>query len=566
MFLKALGADDPRFKTLHFHNGLNLVLAEKAEGASQTDSRNGAGKSSVIRLLRYLFGGSRTPWIKGLTSYSDGDFWADVVLGDGATHRIRRSSVSPEVTFDNTVMSITEWQHRAGEDLLGFPAKHSKPTSGEVFSQLIRDYFGNPTKGNAVESDQSTGARIGYFLGLSEEALSKSAKAASFDANKKALKKAVREGILGEIGPTEVECKSDLVVYKKRQAELRNQLSNFKIDQSYAYHQTEANHLSKEICKLNDRGVSLRTRLRELKLALSEEDGSLDRYSDIARLKRLYVEAGIVFQDHVLATFQDVIEFHQSVSRNRRLFLEETLSNINKQLAHNDKKIQELDAKRSRVLALLKSSMALDVFLKAQEDLADINEKISWLETRIRDFGRLKDMDSTLKQMQAKAEDSVHKELKENSFAVHEAITLFDSLCREIYTDRHAELLFDVTNKGVLKVTPRIEGDASKGINEVATFLFDLICVIIGKRVCRIPGFLVHDSHLFDAMDDRQLASCLSIGARLSREYDIQYIILINTDRLEAAESAGFDRKEYALSTLLTDKGESGGLFGCRFG
>ena len=130
---------------------------------------------------------------------------------------------------------------------------------------------------------------------------------------------------------------------------------------------------------------------------------------------------------------------------------------------------------------------------------------------------------------------------------------------------RKARLLFEVTNKGVLKVEPKIDGDDSKGIKEVSIFAFDLACVIIGSEGGYIPGFLIHDSHLFDAMDDRQLCSCLNIGARLSDEHGLQYIVLLNTDRLEAVELIGFDRANYPIETILTDKGDDSGLFGFRF-
>lgn len=78
--------------------------------------------------------------------------------------------------------------------------------------------------------------------------------------------------------------------------------------------------------------------------------------------------------------------------------------------------------------------------------------------------------------------------------------------------------------------------------------------------------FLVHDSRLFDSMDDRQITSCLNIGARLADEIGFQYIVTLNSDRLEQAESIGFDAGDYIIDPILTDAEESGGLFGFRFG
>lgn len=66
-------------------------------------------------------------------------------------------------------------------------------------------------------------------------------------------------------------------------------------------------------------------------------------------------------------------------------------------------------------------------------------------------------------------------------------------------------------------------------------------------------------------MDDRQVASCLNIGARLADKIGFQYIVTLNSDRLTAAENEGFERRNYAIDPILTDAGETGGLFGFRF-
>jgi len=41
--------------------------------------------------------------------------------------------------------------------------------------------------------------------------------------------------------------------------------------------------------------------------------------------------------------------------------------------------------------------------------------------------------------------------------------------------------------------------------------------------------------------------------------------VTLNSDRLTAAESEGFDRRSYVIDPVLTDSGEEGGLFGFRF-
>jgi uncharacterized protein YydD (DUF2326 family) len=55
--LRRLTSNDPRFKSFDFRRGLNLVVADKAGGSTETDSRNSAGKSSMVELFHFLLGG-----------------------------------------------------------------------------------------------------------------------------------------------------------------------------------------------------------------------------------------------------------------------------------------------------------------------------------------------------------------------------------------------------------------------------------------------------------------------------------------------------------------------------
>ena len=51
-----MSSDRESFKTLTFGPGLNVILADKSRGASDRQSRNGAGKSSFVELIHFLCG------------------------------------------------------------------------------------------------------------------------------------------------------------------------------------------------------------------------------------------------------------------------------------------------------------------------------------------------------------------------------------------------------------------------------------------------------------------------------------------------------------------------------
>ena len=564
-FLKNLGSDDPRFKNLTFHKGMNLVLAEKTRHSSDTDSRNGAGKTSIVRLLRYLLGGKRDDWIKSLAEYTESAFWTDIQGAAGEIH-ISRTAGSTSVLAGTSTYSSNEWREKSGELLLGWPASHDKPTAQQVFSQLLRTSFDSPTKIDSYESDLETGTRIAYFFGIPDTTLQKPIRAANFKKDKKILKKAIDHGILANIATSKAECEAELFKLEDQLQNRRSALAEFKVDESYAGHQQAADELSAEIAALNDQNIALKRRKRYLSNTMTIElPDKQDNGEMLTRLKRLYAEAGVIIATDALKPFNDVVQFHDSVARNRRHFLEDELNKVTEALAANEARIKMLDDERSIIMRLLDKSMALETFSEAQQDCNEIAARIERLKDMLQDYERLDDMDSTLRKMEVEANDAMRLGLKEINDSVKLASQMYSNLCSEVYMDRAGSLLLDLTDAGIFKVMPKIEGDASKGIAEVSIFLFDITCIAVGMKNGTTPGILFHDSQLFDSMDDRQLASCLNIGARLAEEYDFQYIVTLNTDRLEAAEKTGFDRSDYPISVSLADSGEAGGLFGFRF-
>ncbi len=80
------------------------------------------------------------------------------------------------------------------------------------------------------------------------------------------------------------------------------------------------------------------------------------------------------------------------------------------------------------------------------------------------------------------------------------------------------------------------------------------------------PGFLIHDSHIFDGVDERQTAKALQFGAERAEALGFQYIVTMNSDALpQEGFQSGFDIRAHVMDTRLTDANETGGLFGLRF-
>ncbi len=283
------------------------------------------------------------------------------------------------------------------------------------------------------------------------------------------------------------------------------------------------------------------------------------------QLESMYAEIGIVLPGTVTRRFSEVAEFHASVVRNRQMYLQTELLAVNQRLDEAHSERQALDQRRAAVMNLLNNSMALETFREAEREVTELDALVADLERKLELVQSVSDTGLRLRAMMSEAEANVRTEIADRELPLESAIVLFQQLGEEIYNDRNVSLLIEATRKGILKVVPKIDGDASAGILGVKTFLLDTVCVVTAIQLGRAPRILVHDSQLFDSMDDRQIASCLNIGARLADQVGFQYVVTLNSDRLAAAETEGFDRRDYVIEPVLTDAGEEGGLFGFRF-
>ncbi len=95
-------------------------------------------------------------------------------------------------------------------------------------------------------------------------------------------------------------------------------------------------------------------------------------------------------------------------------------------------------------------------------------------------------------------------------------------------------------------------------------FCVDLTWAVIAHRAGPGPDFLVHDSKLYDGVNERQVARAPDLAAWVPREEGRQYVVTMNSDDLVKAQRMGFDADPHVITPKLDDA-EAGGLFGFRF-
>ncbi len=96
-------------------------------------------------------------------------------------------------------------------------------------------------------------------------------------------------------------------------------------------------------------------------------------------------------------------------------------------------------------------------------------------------------------------------------------------------------------------------------------FCYDMTIASLWADKSPSPKLVVHDSAIFDGVDERQRALALEVAATEAEARQFQYICTLNSDEVPWAEfTPGFDLRAFVRATL-TDATVSGSLLGLRF-
>ena len=281
-------------------------------------------------------------------------------------------------------------------------------------------------------------------------------------------------------------------------------------------------------------------------------------------LKKLYREAGVVLPDLTQRRLDEVERFHETILRNRRSHLESEINSADKRITDRDQSKARLDQRRDQVMGLLNSGGALEHFTSLREELGRAESEVTTLKERLETAERLESTQTELKLQRNQLVQKLRDDIRERNQSVREAILGFEALSQSLY-ERAGSLNLDDTPNG-LTLSFHIDAERSKGITNMQIFCFDLMLAELGMRRGRWPGFLIHDSHLFDGVDERQVAKALQLGAERAEAGGFQYIVTMNSDAVPSEGfRPGFDLRDYFLEQRLTDATETGGLFGIRF-
>lgn len=579
-------SDLTSFKALTFEPGLNVLLAEKSTGANDRQSRNGAGKTSFVELIHFLFGGTAKPdSIFRSDALSDATFEAQIDLGGHAVSVARSGSKAnriqvqgaaehwplPPVVDDRTgelVLSNENWKANLGALLFRLsadpdPRRRFAPTFRSLFSYFARRQgsggFSRPTQQSAQQQTWDQQVAVSYLLGLDEGIAQEFQETRAREKAMAELRKAAKDGDLGRFYGNAADFRTRLAVAQARARQLRVQVEAFNVVPEFAEMEREATDITLVITSLNNDNLIDRELINQLKASLDEE-----RPPAADDVERLYAEAGVVLPGTVGRRFEEVAQFHAAIVRNRRAHLSAEIEAAEARIVTRDGERAELDRRRGQLMGILRSGGALEHYNRLQEEVGRAEANVEALRQQLDTAEQIESTKVHLEIERARLLQALQNDLHERDATVEEAIVLFEELSNALYERAGSLTIAPTPNGPTFEV--KIDFQRSKGISNMQIFCFDMMLATLASRRGLGPGFLIHDSHLFDGVDTRQVAKALQLGADQAEAEGFQYIVTMNSDVFpEEGFREGFDIREFVNPTVLTDELGTGGLFGIHF-
>jgi uncharacterized protein YydD (DUF2326 family) len=322
--------------------------------------------------------------------------------------------------------------------------------------------------------------------------------------------------------------------------------------------QSEANQLTEEIHELVNAELIDKRMLELYEKSLNEEQPPPSDSID-----RIYKEAGLALPEVTLRRLDEVRKFHQSIIENRRLFLDAEMRRLRREIATRNQLIQDKTEKRALVMKILQTHGALEEYTVLQTRHMDIVNNLNSVSNMIENMKALESGISDIKIAQEEWQKKARRDYDERIAMRERAIKLFNSYSERLY-NAPGKLIVDV-GPGGFRFDVEIERSGSSGISNMKIFCYDLMLARLWAERNPSPRMLIHDSTIFDGVDERQRAVALEMAAEESQKFGFQYICTLNSDNVPADDfSKQFDIKQF-IRARLTDLNEKGCLLGIRF-
>lgn len=539
MFLKSLKIeqDSKIIRDIPFHKGLNLIIDETLTPSLQ-ESGNNVGKTTVLKLIDFCFGGSGTniyndSEFRGRANTALESFLKDNVIITLTLKENLEIEESSEITIRrNFLLRTDKIQEINGEyynendfdkklKQLIFHTNSEKPTFRQIISKNIR-YEKNRLENtvrvlHATTTFEQYEALYFFWLGIDTDTASKKQKLQIAKSSEEAvLKRLKKETSISEITQALSIIDSDI-------NELRDLKKNFNTNEDYetdlnALNETKANinRLSTQIGRLDIR----KDIIVEAKEELQKELLNID----INQLEEIYSTAK-AFIPKMHVEFKRMVEFHNKMLAEKLDFITKELPNIEQELVSANRKLRILIFEEDSISEKLNRAGAFEELERLVQELNKKYEQKGKYEEQLRQWTnsteKLEQIENDLQEINAGI-SSYDKEL-EKSIALFNKY--FSKISQKLYGEQF--ILSQTKNERAYELKIGTIGGLGTGKKKGQIAAFDIAYIeFCDEKELPCVHFILHDQ--IENIHDNQL----TLIAEVANETNIQFIVPVLKDKL----------------------------------
>ncbi|MBJ8377497.1 DUF2326 domain-containing protein [Citrobacter cronae] len=519
-----------------FKDGLNLIINKRTSGK---DSGNSVGKSTLSRVLDYLFMSS------GHDIYHDAEFGKDIpeivsLINDNVlkftldfnTVENKKAVVSRIISTDDKnskyFLNDVEIDKKQYSEFIAqavFGLTTDKPSLRNVSHKFIRNTNDKMQKtlnflhGNTTPDVYD----LLYLFLFGFNGLPLIKKKGEFNKEIKkqkaylaAYRNPNRETVLAKM----------IKPLKKEIAEAERNIKNFDFKDSHDESLKKLSEIQKMISDYSLSYASLNMRVRNIEESILSLKNNITQLVE-NDLMEIYSSAGVYFNGELKRSYEEMVLFHNDVIKNKINFLESELLKKKEEIENVNEKINGFHEQESSLFRTIKEPETLKSINQLFNKLTELRENLASIESNLT---RINDTNALIKSL----EDSREKLLLEIELAVQgleKNIEIFNEffgdLTKEIYGERYIfDLSFDVDkgrcNFDISCVTPNSNGGKKKG--EITAF--DLAYIkFVDKVKLKRATFVIHDS--IEDVDVNQIRDIFFEANNING----QYIVSILSDK-----------------------------------
>lgn len=490
-------------KTVHFHNGLNIVLG-------QDNKANSIGKSTFLLAVDFAFGGN---------SYVDSKNKIVKLFGEHTiffahkfaekTYRFSRSTKNPDVVeiYDenyaskNGTMKISDFTSFLKTQYELEKCELSFRDIVSVYSHIAGRFetdFDNPLKNSGDTSQSKSILRVEKLFDEYAKVKPKAEAHALAEKKTKTFKDAENFGFIRKSISSPKDAEKLKLELEKMKAEIAA-VKDGKIQAMFEFEGKTAQEtadIKRELKSLR----SARTRLQSEIASIQKLDKTAKPSEKDLQVLQSY------FPSVNLKKIEAVTNFHSSVFKILNEECDDETEKLQEKLSDVSAKIEELEKQISPALKDIPQTV-LEEYCKKTIRIEELEKTLQYYELKTNLIANQSTTENELRITQEEALSSIENKM---------------NLALKNFDEKDASpLQFEFPTQKSYRLFR--ESDVGTGTKHLNLIVFDLAVLSITK----VP-YLIHDSYIFHELEDERLNFALSLYDNFRKNYSKQIFIAID--------------------------------------